>query len=55
MPDPDNKADEKKGDDLLRRMLKSPPKHDSKVRESIPSVKRKPDGNPAKNDRPEDQ
>lgn len=46
---------QEKGDDILRRMLKSPPEPNIKPGESDKSLKKKPGGNPAKNDRPEDR
>lgn len=55
MSKPQSDAEQQKGDEVLRRMLKTPPAPEVKpqVRKSI--VKRKPDGHPAKNNRPEDQ
>ncbi len=55
MADPDNKVDDKKGDEVLRRMLKTPPEPNVKPRESNRGLSQKPDGHPAKNDRPEDR
>jgi hypothetical protein len=55
MSKPQSDAEQQKGDEVLRRMLKTPPAPEVKpqVRKSI--VERKPDGHPAKNNRPEDQ
>ncbi|WP_349433485.1 hypothetical protein [Pararhizobium sp. A13] len=50
-----NDIDEKKGDEVLRRMLKTPPQPDVKPQVSKGGLKQKPGGNPAKNNRPEDQ
>jgi hypothetical protein len=55
MADPDQKIDDKKGDEVLRRMLKTPPEPNVNPRERNPGYKRKPGGHPAKNDRPEER
>lgn len=48
------KNDDKKFNDTLKRMLKTPPKPTVKGLKTESSPKQKPGGNPAKNDRPED-
>lgn len=44
--------DQEKGDEVLRRLLKTPPDPGHKARASERDQKKKPGGNPAKNDRP---
>jgi len=46
------KNEEAKGDEVLRRMLKTPPDPHGKPGESKTSLKQKPDGNPGKKRRP---
>lgn len=48
-------ADERAFNETLKRMLKTPPKPHGKDSETESGQEKKPDGNPAKNDRPEDQ
>ncbi|RWB30549.1 MAG: hypothetical protein EOQ42_26730 [Mesorhizobium sp.] len=52
--------DQEKGDEVLRRLLKTPPDHrtgNKPVNRPLTktNAKRKPGGNPAKNNRPEGQ
>ncbi|MEI9405541.1 hypothetical protein [Mesorhizobium argentiipisi] len=51
--------DQEKGDEVLRRLLKTPPDHRTAKKPvnrplTEKPAKQKPGGNPAKNDRPED-
>lgn len=52
------KADEKRFNDTLKRMLRTPPTpHENKTvnrQLTKPNAKGKPDGHPAKNNRPEE-
>lgn len=53
MPEPASDKDQEKGDEVLRRLLKTPPDPGHKPRASEKDQKRKPDGTPAKKGRPE--
>ena len=50
----ENKTDEKRFNEALKRMLKTPPKPHVKDSETESTAERKPGGYPAKNDRPEE-
>ncbi|MBO9424395.1 hypothetical protein J7444_06670 [Labrenzia sp. R4_1] len=54
MSDTDKKPDQEKGDEILKRMLKTPP--DPKVNDSLTSSspEKKPGGTPVKKHRPEE-
>jgi hypothetical protein len=54
MPNSEKQIDEKKGDEVLRRMLKTTPGPHVKPRESNRGVETKPSGTPAKKHRPEE-
>lgn len=54
MGDPKDK-DQEKGDEVLRRLLKTPPDPGRKSRTSESDQERKPGGNPAENNRPEEE
>lgn len=54
MSDTDKKTDEEKGDEVLRRMLRMPPKPNLKDSETESAQKRKPDDTSVKKRRPED-
>jgi hypothetical protein len=47
-------ADERRFNETLKRMLETPPKPNVKDSETESDQKKKPGGNPAKNNRPED-
>ena len=53
MPESPKDKDQEKGDEVLRRLLKTPPDPSHKSRASEKDQKQKPDGHPAKNNRPE--
>lgn len=50
-----DQSEDQKFNETLKRMLKTPPKPHIKDSETESSQKSKPDGHPAKNNRPEAQ
>ncbi|MEQ8736957.1 MAG: hypothetical protein RLQ73_12165 [Hoeflea sp. D1-CHI-28] len=54
MSDTNKKTDQEKGDEVLRRLLKTPPDPVRKSRTSDSDQKQKPGGTPAKKHRPEE-
>lgn len=54
MSDTDKDEDQERGDEVLRRLLKTPPDPGHKARASESDQKKKPGDSPAKDRRPEE-